>query len=441
MRVTLQELKRQACETIDARAQEIVDIGETIFRQAELGFKETRTAALVASKLRELGLEPRTGIALTGVKAAMALGEDGPSLGIMGELDAVVCHDHPDAVPGTGAVHACGHHAQLAAMLGAAVGLAGSGVVRRLAGRLVFIAVPAEEFVELEYRQRLRQEGKIEFLSGKQEFIRLGEFADLDLCMMVHVDSDCPEPKVTLPESSNGFVAKAIRYHGREAHAGAAPHLGINALNAAMLGIMGIHAQRETFRDEDMIRVHPIITRGGDLVNIVPADVRMETYVRGRSWEAMLEASNKVNRALQAGAMAIGAEVEVTEIPGYLPLENDSRLTQTFAANAALLLGEDRVVTAGAMGGSTDMGDLSRLMPVTHPMIGGCEGPIHTRTFRVVDPNAAYVVPAKLLAMTAVDLLAEGAALAREIVRDFRAPLNRESYLAMWRDFLAGPHG
>src|SRR4030065_2897658 len=126
-----------------------------------------------------------------------------------------------------------------------------------------------------------------------------------------------PAKKVLIGAPHNAVLAKFIRYQGKESHAGGAPHFGINALNAAMLGMIGIHAQRETFRDEDCIRVHPIITRGGDLVNVVPADVRIETFVRGRRGEAVQDANKKVNRALQAGAMAIGAEGEITDLPGY----------------------------------------------------------------------------------------------------------------------------
>jgi len=100
------------------------------------------------------------------------------------------------------------------------------------------------------------------------------------MAMMVHSTGGVEDKKAFVYGGAIGFIGKTVRYKGKEAHAGAEPDKGINALNAAMLGLMAIHVQRETFRDEDQIRVHPIITKGGDLVNIVPADVRMETYVR-----------------------------------------------------------------------------------------------------------------------------------------------------------------
>jgi metal-dependent amidase/aminoacylase/carboxypeptidase family protein len=119
------------------------------------------------------------------------------------------------------------------------------------------------------------------------------------------------------------MVAKRIRFIGSAAHAGGAPHKGVNALNAAMSAISAIHAQRESFRDEDTIRVHPIITQGGVAVSSVPADVRMETFVRGRSVNAFQSASRKVDRALRAGAMAVGGSVSITTLPGYLPIRYD----------------------------------------------------------------------------------------------------------------------
>jgi metal-dependent amidase/aminoacylase/carboxypeptidase family protein len=105
--------------------------------------------------------------------------------------------------------------------------------------------------------------------------------------MMMHSDKNTPEAKVSVGDTSNGLMAKTIQYIGKTAHAAEAPDEGINALNAAMIGLMGINALRETFKDEDYIRVHPIITKGGDTVNSVPCDVRLETYVRAKTMKAI----------------------------------------------------------------------------------------------------------------------------------------------------------
>jgi metal-dependent amidase/aminoacylase/carboxypeptidase family protein len=133
----------------------------------------------------------------------------------------------------------------------------------------------------------------------------------------------------------------------------------VNALNAALLGLMGIHAQRETFRDEDSIRVHPIITRGGEIVNNVPADVRIEAYVRGRTIEAIMDANMKVNRALRAGASAVGATVEINDIPGYMPYTQEPNLVEMMKRNGESIVGKEWVEMRGHSTGSTDLGDVS----------------------------------------------------------------------------------
>jgi metal-dependent amidase/aminoacylase/carboxypeptidase family protein len=154
-----------------------------------------------------------------------------------------------------------------------------------------------------------------------------------------------------------------------------------------MMGLMGIHAQRETFRDEDCIRVHPIITKGGDLVNVVPADVRIETFVRGKTVQAIQDAHIKVNRALRAGAMAIGAEVEINNLPGYLPSLFDESLEQLFADNMKALLGPDCVAEAGHQTGSSDIGDISHLMPALHAFVQAGKARVHTEEFEICDPR------------------------------------------------------
>ena len=164
--------------------------------------------------------------------------------------------------------------------------------------------------------------------------------------MMIHTTSQPEMKKAGVAASNNGCIVKTVRYIGRAAHAGGAPHMGINALYAAHIGLAAINAIRETFRDEDSIRVHPIITHGGSQVNVIPGEVRLETYVRGKTVEAILEANRRVDRALRAGALALGAQVEIETLPGYLPLFNHVGMAEHFKANAAALLGRrpgDRV--------------------------------------------------------------------------------------------------
>src|SRR5438128_3687240 len=169
--MTRDELKQRVYEAIDRRSDDIIGLGEQIRRHPELGFKEVKTARVVEETLGKLGLTPKSGLALTGVRADMAGGAGaGPTFALLGELDALVVAGHPEADPQTGAAHACGHHAQIAGMLGAAMGLLDAGALERLAGRVAFAAVPAEEYGDIEWRVRQAREGKLEFLGGKPEF-------------------------------------------------------------------------------------------------------------------------------------------------------------------------------------------------------------------------------------------------------------------------------
>jgi len=434
--VDKEQLKEQVSKAIDEHRDEIIQIGEQIFNNPELGFKEHKTAALVKEVFKKLGLPYEENLAITGVKALAEGKKHDVKVAIMGELDAVVSPMHPCADPVTGAAHACGHNAQVASMLGAAMGLVYGNVLDKLAGDVAFMAVPAEEYVELEFRERLRDEGKIKFFGGKQEFIRIGAFDDIDMAMMVHSTGGVEDKKAFVYGGAIGFIGKTVRYKGKEAHAGAEPDKGINALNAAMLGLMAIHVQRETFRDEDQIRVHPIITKGGDLVNIVPADVRMETYVRGRNIDAVVSANEKVNRALKAGAYAVGAEVEINEIPGYLPLQQEATMGYLFAENIQGLIGKENIVEGVDLTGSTDAGDVSHIIPTLHPTVGGFAGNAHSKDFKIVDPDMAYVIPAKAMALTVVDLLFDDAKLAKDIKAKFKPKFTKESYLRFWDELI-----
>jgi amidohydrolase len=428
------ELRRRVYEAIDRRAEEIVGLGERIASHAEMGFKEVKTARLVRETLEGLGLEARTGLAMTGVRAdARGRGGEGPTFALIGELDGLRVTGHPKADPETGAAHACGHNAQVAGMLGAAMGLLDAKAFDHLAGRIAFFAVPAEEGGDIEWRQGQIQAGTLEFPCGKQELIRLGHFDDVDLAMMIHTNWRREDGKAGVPASNNGRVGKTARFIGRASHAGGAPHLGINALYAAQVALSGINAVRETFRDEDSIRVHPVLTHGGSQVNVIPGEARLEMYVRGKSAEGVADASAKVDRALRAGALALGAQVEIETLPGPMPLLCDPRMAKLFETAARELVGEEHYRNIPHRSGSTDMGDLSQIMPILHPYMGGASGAGHSAEFRIVDKQLGYVQPAKALASMAIDLLADGGTGARDVLRTAKPPMTREGYLAYQR--------
>lgn len=434
--MTKEQLKELVLQAIEENKEEFISIGKEIFQNPELGFKEENTAKIVKDTFSKLNIPFESEIALTGVMGSLKGKNANVNVAVMGELDAVVCPLHPFANKQSGGAHSCGHFAQITHLLAVATAFAKTGVMDYLNGDITFIAVPAEEFVELEFREKLQAEGKIEFFGGKQEFVRLGKMDHIDMCMMAHA-SNLPGRTIELKQNTAGFIGKLIQFDGKEAHAGAAPHLGVNALNAATLGLMAIHAQRETFEDKDSIRVHPIITKGGDLVNIVPADVRMETYVRGNNIDSVVKASKKVNRALEGAAYSVGAQVTIKEIPGYLPLIQSEELTDVFRPNVEALVGKENVIDGEPIAGSSDTGDIGALMPMVQLSTSGFEGGFHSKDFSMVDEEMSLIIPAKAMAMTLIDLLYDGASVAKKIKDNYQPQFkNGKEYMAFWQEIL-----
>ncbi len=433
--MTTAEMKKRACEVIDKHADELLELNQSIFAEPELGYKEFKTAAKIKTHLDKLGYSYTDGVAITGIVTPVEGGQHNVKLALMGELDAVVVPGHKYADPVTGAAHCCGHNSQAASVVGVAYALKESGIMEQLGGDIVLMHVPSEEFVELEYRKSLVDSGKISLLGGKQEFIKLGVMDDIDMMVMQHTapteDGEGNPIKANAGGGTGmGFTGKLIQYIGKESHA-ALPHQGINALQAAKIGLAAIDANRETFQDKDTIRVHPIITKGGNLVNVIPADVRIETYVRGNNTEAILDASAKVNRALQAGAYAVGAECIITELPGYMCPTECQELKDVVYENLKYVFGEDHCIRNG-QGGSTDASDVGHIMPMVHMGIGGAAGIFHGESYSVPRPDIAVLDAAKALVCTAIDLLANGAEKAVHIKESFTPIMTKAEYLEKW---------
>ena len=425
------ELKQRVAAYVEAAAEEIIRFGERSMEMPEAGYKEYKSSAHMREAMEELGLTVES-FARTGLKGKVGGGKgEGPCVALIGELDAIRCFGHPRGNAETGSAHACGHNAQQATAYGAMLALIRSGVMEELTGSVALLATPAEEYGDMEYRLQLREEGKITYLGGKQQMVLEGAFDDVDMAMMLHAHPNMPQAGLNLDGSSLGFMAKTVEFYGKAAH-GSLPFEGINALNAAMMGLMGIHANREIFRDEDQVRIHPIITNGGSIVNSVPDYVRIETYIRASNARAIDAACEVVDRAMKGAAMTIGAEVKITTIPGYLPLQQNEAMGKMMEENALTLWGEESAHRGVPTTGSTDIGDISQLLPCIQPTCGGYDGALHSKEFHITDPKIAYVEGAKLLAMTVVDLLAENAAAGRRVVQEFKPVFCKEGYL----DFL-----
>jgi amidohydrolase len=427
-------IRKRVRELVEQHSPTAIDIARDILDHPETGFREERTAGLVREWFDHLGLPYRDKLAITGVRADLTGGGPGPRVAVMGELDSLIVPGHPHADPNTLFAHACGHHTQIGTMLTVAAVLSDPDVRDSLHGNVALMAVPAEEYIEIEYRQTLVADGKLEFMGGKAELVNLGEYDDVDIALLTHSSTNAAEGKLAVGSVNNGAIAKEARFIGVQAHAGSAPHRGVNALQAATLAMAAINANRETFQDSQSIRVHPIITKGGDVVNAVPADVRMEMFVRGRSLEAIADADRKVERALRAGALAVGAKVEIATFSGYLPLKQDQPLLDLYRSNANVVVGAEHVGDAMPRGSSTDMGDLSHLMPTIQPYATGCTGTVHGADFMVEDYGLAVTNPAAAMALTVVDLLADGGS-AKGVIDGFTPLLTKGAYLALQRGF------
>ena len=434
--MTKEELKAALCAAIEKRLDDIRAIGMSIAEEPELGYKEVKTSAKVQEAFDRLGIAYETGFGVTGVKARLAGAGHRRTVALLGELDAIVCREHPMSDPVTGAAHCCGHNVQIANLLAVAMAVKDVDAMKYLGGDLVLFAVPAEEYVEIEYRNKLREEKKIEFLGGKAQIIAEGGFDDVDMALQMHVDpATHPEGNFTVGNTSNGFIGKLITYRGKAAHAAGAPDKGINALNACMMGVMGVNAIRETFREEDCVRFHPIINSGGDLVNVIPDYVKMESYVRASNLPAMKDVNARINRALQAGAMALGAECDIHDLAGYLPMKPDENFRAVLRANAQKIFGAEFVTEGEHAAGSTDMGDVSHLMPVVHPWVGCVSGVLHGANYRLTDEKTAFTKTPQVLAGTIVDLLWNDAAEAERICAAHKPELTKAEYLEYMRSF------
>jgi metal-dependent amidase/aminoacylase/carboxypeptidase family protein len=253
------------------------------------------------------------------------------------------------------------------------------------------------------------------------------------MAMMMHTASQASEDaKFAFGGTSNGHVVKYVRFIGKSAHAGSAPYDGVNALQAAMIALNALNTQRETLRNEDAVRLHGIMTSGGASVNAVPADVRYEGRVRGRNIDVITDANIKMDRCLRAGALAMGAKVNIVTMPGYLPMVNNVPMMEVMKDNAARLVGEHNLTTHAATrnrGGSTDMGDLSQIMPVVHPYTTAATGSGHGTDYLIQDYVQAVVNPAKVMAMTVIDLLTGQGEKAKEILETSPPQMSKQQYL------------
>ena len=420
--------EKKIINIIDSRRDEIIAFARDIAAHPEPGFYEERTAACTADILRGAGLKVSTGLARTGVRADW-MEQNGPNVTIIGEMDAIGCKTHPMADSNNLTAHACGHHAQLAAMIGAALALADEEVRASLSGSVSFFAVPAEEYIDADKRKRLREDGIGFPGSGKSELIRIGAFDKTDIALTTHVHMVPVKEELYLGNPAcNGFCAERVTVRGKAAHAAIDPWDGVNALSITTSAISMMGMMRETFREEDHVRLHNVIRKAGDVINSVPDEAVVETKVRAASLECIRETQKKMDRAYDGAAYAFGGTIEREVLQGYMPVL--MRKADAVLIEAAKELGAEyrEVQEHDFNNACTDVGDLTHLFPVLNFSFAGFEGKLHGADFRITDEEKAYILPAKMLALTTYKLLSRDAAQAKEIIENFTPVFDKESY-------------
>jgi amidohydrolase len=380
MTATLESLKRAACEAIDAHRDELVDLSLRLHRTPELRFEEHAASALLATYLRAIGFTVE--LPVYGLETAFraSLGSGRPAVAILCEYDAL---------PGIG--HACGHNVIAAAGAGAALGVA--GIAGQCGGSVIVLGTPGEEGG-----------------GGKIFMAREGAFDDLDAAIMIH-----PAGQELSTMQSLAVCQLAVEYRGTAAHASAAPFLGVNALDALVTAYNAIAQLRQHILPTE--RIHGIITDGGQAANIVPERAAGLFYVRAATQSDLSALRERVMGCFRAGAEATGAEVVIRiAAPEYAELMINEPLVRQYVANLARLgrVPDIDLDERPPVVGSTDMGNISKMLPAIHPMIAIAPPgtPLHSVEFAAFagseSGHRGVIDGAKVLAMTAIDVLIDG---------------------------------
>lgn len=408
------ELLETLREEIKHQLTEIEANGDWFWAHPETGYKEWETQKHCVEIMKHHGFDVVTYPGVTGFVCRYDTGKPGPNVGIMAEMDSVVCFEHPDCNPQTGAAHACGHSIQMAVAMGAFFSLKESGALAQLSGSVTLLFVPAEECVETEWRLDEIKKGKLHYLGGKQEFLYRGAFQNVDVVISMHSGA-LNDGTIRPVGRHNGFLSKNVTFKGCSSHAAVAPEKGINALYMANTALTALNALRETFRDEDMVRVHPILTKGGEISNAIPEETCIEAMCRANNLKAELDAAEKFDRAMGAGAYAFGGKACIKTLPGYLPYQPTKELDEVALEVANDILGAGYGLRGEDIAGSEDMGDLSTLLPIIQVYVNYMQGMHHSADYRIAD-RRIYEISALFLAALTCKLLDNNGELAQKVI-------------------------
>ena len=404
---------------------ELYALGDELFRHPQLGYKEFINKQILMDYFKKYGIETEELGFRTAFKATIGTGS--PKIGLLAELDALPTPGHPFAAKEDDAAHSCGHSSQCAIMAYTLVKLKD----QIKSGSVSLYFTPAEEFTDVAFRQKLIAKGEISYIGGKINMLTAGQFANEDLFIHLHTMTN-PKYRFSLNTSLCGFVYKRFIFKGKASHAAVSPDKGINALNCFVLFDNALNMLRETFREDDHIRVHGMIAKGGQSVNSIPETVIYECYIRSSDEKALLETTGKVEEAAKHCAKALGGKVKIETIPGYLPMHQNELINDVIRKNMLKICKKEELHDYEVSMAAGDIGDLSCFKPTVQFGYGGFSGSCHSRDLCITDEKKAYLEPSMVVYDTVMYLL-DHPQYVRRIKDEFKPFITEEDYLAYLR--------
>lgn len=390
---------KKITEMITLHHDEIIDFGRKLFANPELGFKEEKSNEILSAFFDENGIPYKNDISVTGIRADLGSG-DGYHIALVADMDAILVRDGEKAYP----FHSCGHSIQTAVLAYVMKFLKELKIADELGGRVSFISAPAEEFIDFEYREALRKEGKIHYFSGKQNMIELGVFDDIDCVLSMHINGDSGT-LFDVNSTLAGFMVKKVIFKGLAAHSGVMPHIGRNALHGANLCMSAISYMKDQFPKEAGLQIHPVISSCSGGVNIIPEEVVLESYIRANTLDELMTAGEKFDLCAVHSAKALGLECEIRNETGYMPLAQSKQLTEIVYKHMLEICEDDKIVKNVVSGASGDVGDLGYLFPTIQFGFSGVKGRVHSCSFEIADEENAYIHTTEIMLKTVCDLL------------------------------------
>jgi len=402
----------------------IIDLGDQLFMTPELGYKEFKTKKIITDFLNKNGFEIENECFETAF--SVSLGKGHPHIGLIAELDAIPTLGHPYAnVDDNNAAHACGHSTQCAQMIGVMVALKKADFKQ---GKVTLFFTPAEEYTDIDYRRQLIRDGKINYFGGKINMLQKGLFDDVDCLIHTHAYS-AYQYRYSVASHLGGFVFKRLIFKGKAAHAAVCPDEGNNALNAFILFQNAMAMLRETYRDDDHVRVHGMVNEGGQTVNSIPERVVYDMYVRSLSTDKVVELSKTVDNVATHCAAALNCSCTIETDPGYIPLVQSRLINELIVKNCLKYCDEKELLYDEISIAASDLGDLSNFIPTVELGYGGFKGFAHSRDFMIVDKERIYLETADVITNTVLDLLNDPE-LIKRIKEDHHQRLLKEDYLS-----------